>query len=263
MSAHTPNTRKLNGKPSLEFILDFYDAWLRTDNMGKVCEALQISSSNVMCAWLKRYPELKKAKEMADKRRGTTDTFSGYIFKHLSKEAQAIWEQVKFWDESSAYEKIETVLGGQTKRIRQELFIHALVSSSFDVSEALRMVAVPRKTYDHWRYSDLEFRQLVEEIQWHKKNFFEHALIDLVESRHPAAVLFVNRTVNSDRGYSEKLEVQHSGAIAHVDFTIDELPLDVETKRKILEAIRTKKQQTALEVESTVKQLAIPDSEAA
>lgn len=250
MPAHTPDTRKLNGKPSLEFILDWYDAWLRTDNMGKVVEALNISSSNVLCAWMKRYPELKKAKELAESRRGSRDTFSGYIFKHLSKDAQGVWDQIKFWDECKSFEKIEVILSGKTKRIRQELFIHALVSSSFDVSEALRMVAITRETFEHWRESDLEFRQLVEEIQWHKKNFFEHALMDLVELRHPSAVMFVNRTINADRGYSEKLEVNHSGSVQQ-DISIDDLDLDIETRKKILEALRIKR--AIRDVQASVK----------
>lgn len=232
---------RLNGKPKLDFILDFYDAWLRSDDPGKVATALNISSTTVMNAWIAKHPELRQAKELADSRRGSRDTFSGYIFKHLSSEAQKIWEQIKFWDDASAYDKIETVLNGQTKRIRQELFIHALVSSNFDISEALRMCSMARSTFNHWRDTDLEFRQLVEEIQWHKKNFFERALMDLVETRHPSAVMFVNRTINADRGYTEKMEVQHSGYLGG-GIRFEELDLDLDTKKKVLEAIRRKKE---------------------
>lgn len=242
--------RQLNGKVPPDFLIDFYDAWLRCDAPGKIAESLNISSANVMLQWIERYPELKMAKEMALNRRGGTQTFSGYIFKHLSKEAQAVWKEIQFWEESSSYENIETILSGQSKRIRQELFIHALVSSSFDVSEALRMVAIPRAAFIHWRDNDLEFRQLVEEIQWHKKNFFEHALMDLVEARHPSAVLFVNRTVNADRGYTEKVEVHHSGSVGELNF--EDLDLDLETRKKVLEAMRRKKQQQTLDVPANV-----------
>jgi hypothetical protein len=226
----------------LEFVLDFYDAWLRSDDPGKVAAALHAKNTGTVLNWMERHEELQLAKRLADSRRGTRETFTGYIFKHLSREARTVWEEIQFWDEASSYDKIEAVLTGQTKRIRQELFIHALVSTNFDISEALRMVAMSRTTFNHWRDNDLEFRQLVEEIQWHKKNFFEHALMDLVEQRHPSAVLFVNRTINADRGYSEKLEVQHSGSIAAGEFNIEELDLDLDTRRKILEAMRRKKQ---------------------
>lgn len=229
--------------PPLEFILDWYDAWLRTDQPGKVEAALEITRD--VHNRIGQLPELKKAKEKAEKRRGTTANFQAYIHKSLSKEAQEVWERCMFWaDSQSYYQNVEKILLGQTKRMRQELFLFALVSSNYDYSDALRMVAIPKKTLDHWKENDLEFLALIEEIQWHKKNFFEHALVDLVEEGHPSAVLFVNRTINADRGYGEKTEVNH-----HVTTGVrmDELDLDVDTQRKILEAVRKRKQQQAIE----------------
>jgi hypothetical protein len=224
------------GKPKLEFILKWYDAWLRCDTIKKVMAALEVSSEK-MAYWLK-YPELKLAKEMAQQQRGSLGTFSGYIFKTMSPEAREVWKRCQFWENcDNAYEQIERILSGHTKELRQELFLHALVRSNFDISEALRLVALPRNTFENWRFKDLGFRALVEEIQWHKKNFFEHALVDLVEQRHPAAVMFVNRTVNADRGYGEKMEFQHN---LNVGVRLEELDLDIDTKRKILEAIRKK-----------------------
>src|SRR5690606_21892274 len=78
------------------------------------------------------------------------------------------------------------------------------------------------------------------------KNFIEDGLMDLIEIRNPNAVIFANKTLNRDRGYDEKIEVHHSGQVNHKhEFSIDQLNLDTETKRKVLNAIR--EQQKALE----------------
>lgn len=223
-------------------LLDWYDAWLRTDEPGKVCAALQISAMTLH-TWQKKHPELVEARKLAESRRGDRNNFSGYIFKQLSADAQRVWDKIKFYhEEGGTYEAIEKILSGQTKRLRQELFIHALATTNFDISEAMRMVNLTRSGLEHWR-NDLEFRQLVEEIQWHKKNFFERTLVDLVEARHPAAVMFVNRTINADRGYGEKVEVNHS---TKSGVQLEELDLDVDTQRKILDAIRKKQEQALL-----------------
>lgn len=241
--------RRIGKKPTLEWVLVFYDAWLREGDESKVAAALDVRLETLR-SWLNSKPEFKLAKEMADQRRGTRDTFQGYIFQHLSPEAKEIWDKLQFWQETSSYERINVILGGKPKRIRQELFIHALVSSNFSLSEACRISGVSYSQMDDWRRYDAEFRQLIEEIQWHKKNFFERALIDLVEERHPGATIFVNRTINADRGYTEKIQVEHSGNIGE-GLSVDDLDLDLETKRKILAAIRKKKeQQTPLQIEA-------------
>jgi len=243
-------------KMSLRFILDWYDAWLRETNPVKVAAALEIDSQ-VLHKRLAAYPELKEAKELADSRRAKQETFAGYVYQQLSPPSRAIWDQLQFWNESEgAYEKIESILSGQAKEMRQELFVHAMVTSNFNLSAACRMVGVSRLMLDGWK-KDLAFRQMIEEIQWHKKNFFEHALMDLVDQRNPGAVMFVNRTINADRGYAEKLAVEHSGQV-NTGFSLDELDLPLHTRKEILDAVRRKtqanngaEQEAPIDVEAT------------
>jgi hypothetical protein len=260
MSRRTIRAAWKGGVPPLLFILNWYDAWLRCDEIKKVVASLELPSDK-MTMWMS-YPELKLAKELADSRRGDRSTFSGYVYKQLSKEARVVWERCQFFSNcEGGYEKVERILRGQNKRIRQELFLHALISSNFDISEAMSMVALDRGTFEDWKNSDFEFRQLVAEIQVHKKNFFEHALVDLIEQRNPAAVIFANRTVNADRGYGEKVEMNHTGSVG---IDIDQLDLDIDTKRKILEAMRRKREgqvegaQRAIDVTSEQRQLPAP-----
>lgn len=228
------------GAVPVEFLLDFYDAFLRDPSYTKVAAALEMKSVKTLEARLQKYPALRYAKKLADERRGNRESLSNYIFKHLSPEAQRMWEEIQFWaDSESAYTKVQAILNGKTRKLRQELFIHALVHGGFNLSEACRVVAIPKCTLEEWK-TDSEFLQLLEEIQWHKKNFFEHALIDLVEQRHPGATIFVNRTQNADRGYNEKIQVEHTGNVGFgIDF--DQLDLDIDTRRKVLEAIRRSK----------------------
>ena len=229
-------TKKKPKKTDLKFILDFYDASLRGDDMAKIAAALDIGRK-ALVERIEKSEDLQMAQKLANERQGGRNTLSGYVFKQLSPEAREVWKQVQFWTDSNAsYEKIESILGGKSKKLRQELFVHALVHSNFDVSTACTMVGVTRRCLEHWR-KDLEFRQLIEEIQWHKKNFFERALVDLVEIRHPGATIFVNKTMNADRGYSEKLQVEHSGSVT-TGVRIEDLDLDLETRKKILLAIR-------------------------
>jgi hypothetical protein len=138
-------------------------------------------------------------------------------------------------------ETIEKIFSGKAVQLRQQLFIHALCHTGFDLSKACRMVGINRMLIEQWR-RDAEFLQLLEEVQFHKKNFFEKALIGLVAEGHPGAVVFVNRTLNADRGYSEKLEVNHSGSVGNQSFALDDLDLDLETRKKILLAIRKRNQ---------------------
>src|SRR5690606_14891883 len=112
----------------------------------------------------------------------------------------------------------------------QQLFCHALLHTAYDISKACHMVGISFNTLNKWR-NDLEFLQMLEEVQFHKKNFFENALIGLVGESHPGAVIFANRTLNADRGYSDKLELTHeTKETGRMNFDIADLDLDVPTQ---------------------------------
>ncbi len=230
--------RKAPQQYTVELVCNVYDAFLREKEETKIASALGTTFKTLQ-DWMEKYPDLKKARDLAISRRVTENTLAGYIYKHLTPEAQKVWDEIEFWDEDgSATTRIAEILSGRPTKLRQEIFIHALISKSFNLSEACRIACVSRQTVESWRKTDLQFAQLVEEIQFHKKNFFESSLIDLVAAGNPGAVMFVNRTVNSDRGYGEKMQVNHD---VDVSFQIEDLGLDRDTKRKILDAMRAKR----------------------
>jgi hypothetical protein len=231
-------------KFTLRFILDFYDAFLRESDINKVSEALGIkSSTGQLCHWIKTNNHLKLAKGLADERRGKNNTLANYILGNLSPKAQKLWKDIEFWIESDQAINTPKQMANVSKELRQEICLQALVSCSYNISKACLIAGVNRQTFDTWFQTDPHFRELINEIHLHKKDFFENALMDLVEMRYPGAVMFVNRTINADRGYSERLDINHTHTLG-TGIDINQLDLDIDTRRKILEAIRVKKQKT-------------------
>lgn len=164
-----------------------------------------------------------------------------YIYQHLPDDLKPLWEEIEYWsDHANGYQKLTILLNDKPTRIRQHLFVHAMVATNFDASAACKMVCLSKAHIDKWKEEDPNFPRLLEEIEWHKKNFFEKALIDMVQMRDSRAVVHVNKTLNSDRGYGEKSEVTHKGQVNHSHnwIPIDQLELDLETRTKVLAAMR-------------------------
>ena len=226
-------------KVTLEFLLTFYEAFLREYEVTKIAASLN-TTVGTLYKWIDKFPELYEAKQIAEQRRKSASTFTGYVYKHLSEEAKAVWDKIQFWEScEDASSKVDAMLSGRPTKLRQEIFVHALIHYGFNLSEACRIACVSRQTVETWRKADYSFLQLLEEIEWHKRNFFEHALVDLVACRNPGAVMFVNRTKNADRGYGEKSEVQHTGRV-DIGIAIDELDLSMQTRLELLKALRAK-----------------------
>jgi len=228
--------------PTLEQTLRYFALLLRNDISSHKQMALEIGMDERSLYRREDTEDWSLARKLAEQVKPRREaTFAAYVFKQLSPEAQKAWESIRFWsNHKDASKMIEKLLHPHNRRVRQELFIHALVSTTFDTTAACRLACVSKDTLRVWREEDLEFCQLVEEVQWHKKNFFEKAMLDLVNERHPLATIWVNKTVNADRGYSEKIKVEHS--INPDGFNFEDLDLDLETKRKILDAIRRKRE---------------------
>ena len=96
--------------------------------------------------------------------------------------------------------------------------MYALAATTYSASKACVMLNISKKTFEYW-CQDPEFHELWSEIEWHKKNFCEDKLMELVANGWPAAVIMVNKTLNSDRGYGNKLQV--TGSIQHTHVSID------------------------------------------
>jgi hypothetical protein len=120
------------------------------------------------------------------------------------------------------------------------LFLFALVEGNWNPSAACGKVGISKQTLETWCRTDNGFADLMDEIVWHKKNWAESALMQLVDRGDSPATVFVNKTLNADRGYNVKQTVEHTGVVnhEHVVISVEELDLPLEIKRLVLEAYR-------------------------
>jgi len=211
----------------------------------KMAQSLGVSTVTLR-KWKSEKPALKFAIDRAKSDQtpmATAQNFHEYIYQKLPQELRSIWHEIQDVEhKENAIERTEALLKGAGKRGRQHLFLHALVTSNFNVSRACSMMNMSRKTFENWVTHEPEFGELMNEIHEHKKNFFEAALVGLVAGGDSSATIFVNKTFNKDRGYNDKIELSVEGAVTHehihAHISVDELNLSIETKREILKAIR-------------------------
>lgn len=175
------------------------------------------------------------------KDKNTAHTFQDYVYDRLDPRLQGLWDQMHAWEESGdGVGRLEGMLKDEGKKVRQCLFLHALIKSNFNASEACRIVNVTYHTYKKWSLEDEGFHELVDEVLWHQQNFCEAALMSLVDQQDPGAVLFANRTLNRER-YDDKLKIETSGTVEHKHLhviAINDLDLPIEVRKQILIAMR-------------------------
>jgi hypothetical protein len=230
-----------------EYIFRIYE--LRKSGMTYrgISETLDVSKRKIQ-VWVNSKPLVRMAIDLADKARESRNkdeqlTFKEYVYNQLPERLQTIWDQIdEFSETENGFLKTQALLKGHGTRVRQHLFMYALTASNFNTSEAMRKLGINREHIDSWLYHDPDFAAVMDEIDYHKKNFFETALLDLVAARDSSAVLFVNRTKNRDRGYNDRVQVDVSGQIEHKHqhavIHIDALRLPLETRKQILNALR-------------------------
>lgn len=239
-------------------------------NNREIQELLHVSE-RVFIQWKKDMPEIVATLKLARGNSEQEGTFADYCYGRLSGPLRQLWDKILYWEEydhlttlqkcptspeyveqvkrkprMSGAVQIELMLADNGQLVRQQLYIHALISSSFSPSRAMSRVGVNKQMLDKWIADDVGFAELVEEISWHKGNFFEEALVKLVEEGETSAVLFANKTWNKSRGYSGSVDIningkmEHSGSILHGVLDLSELLpyMSQETRTGVMEALR-------------------------
>lgn len=168
-------------------------------------------------------------------------TFSEYVYHRLPEELQELWEKINALDTHElCTNRLDAMLEGHGARARQQLFIYAMIACNFDPSQAMRKCGIGLAHVRRWQREEPHFQELLDEIQYHKKNFFENALVKLVKRGDPSAVIFVNRTINRDRGYNEKVDVSVTSKADPNQIDIGKLPLAL--RLQLLEAMEEQRQ---------------------
>lgn len=207
----------------------------------QIADALGVQYRTFM-RWRKKRVAVKEALErgrVPHKQKGV-QTFKDYCYQRLPPELQTVWKQIVELDRTSGIASIERLLADAGEPARKHLLVHALIERNFNMSQALRMVNVSKKEFDRWAMTDTDFRDLLDEIHWHKGNFFEGALCALVEAGEVAAVLHANKTFNASRGYGNKLAVEHGGTVSHDHkvVAIDQLGLSLKERIRLLDKVK-------------------------
>jgi len=248
MPKGTPKIPKVRMEEAIaERILDIYALAKAGHSNMRIAELLDVSW-NTFRKWMKR-KHVMEALERGRKLDEEANNFKEYIYKQLDPELRYLWEEIMECEKAkSPVGRLEAKLEGLGRVGQQNLFIHALVHSAFNLSTALRLCHVSKRKLERWIKEDRRFAELIDEIDWHKKNFFEGALMLLVKKGHPGAVMFANRTINSDRGYSIKNVVEKNvnitgGTKNTTTVKIDDLDLPLEHRKAILAKYREKEQE--------------------
>ncbi len=114
---------------------------------------------------------------------------------------------------------------------KKKLLVDALSECYGIVTDACRMVGVPRSTYYNWLKEDTEFKQAVEDTQEEAIDFVEGKLLQkikgitlgqvkdgelVVYDQQPSdtAIIFYLKCKAKKRGYVERTEVEQSGSLS-------------------------------------------------
>lgn len=231
-----------NKKFQEEMILKIYHLAKESLSDPQIAQALQISEF-CLRRWQKIHPGVRDALTQARQGKSSLkagETLREFIFNSLPPRLQELWRKINRFDKKEGGSLLkENLFKSESKEVRQHLFLYALICNSFNPSEACRLTHTPYSTLRKWK-DDPDFEELLQEIEWHKGNFFETALIGLVKKGDVGSILMVNRSFNKERGYGEKVkvDVDIKGQIEHLVVDIDKLNLPLETRRQILEAMR-------------------------
>jgi len=215
---------------------------------AQIARALGVTPATFV-VWKKKKPAINKALYEARGKGPTHEQFGDYVYKRLSPALKEVWDKVVLLDrQPNGIQRIEAMLAENGTRVRQHLFVHALIHANFNMSEACRRVNVTKATFSSWVRDDPEFAALTDEIFWHRQNYCEGALFKLIRRGIPSAILFANETLNAQRGYARKTNLQVAGTVQHnhlhAPVNLDALDIPVELQERLLEAMRTKKVDT-------------------
>lgn len=104
----------------------------------------------------------------------------------------------------------------RTNKIQQnkKALLEALEKSLGVVTSACKIVGVDRTTFYKYVNEDAEFKRAVDDVENIALDFAESQLHKQIQNGEVSSTIFFLKTKGKKRGYVEKQEVEHSGAIA-------------------------------------------------
>ena len=225
-----------------EKVFKIYDLFASGLAHSNVAAAVGVCPGT-LTKWAEKYPPVGAAVRLGTAKAGAGAGFFEYIYNSMDAKTKAVWDELDDIDKNMLPDRHragDRVFQKYGTGMRQMIFLHALVACDFDRSEACRKARISKDVLYNWLQND-QFRKLMNEMRWHRNNFFEAALFRKVKDGDTAAVIFANKTQNKGRGYSEKVEHTHdvNVSVTAKAVGLDEIldVLDVPTRKKILEAM--------------------------
>ncbi len=139
--------------------------------------------------------------------------------------------------------------------------IEAIRATRGKIHLAAKKLRISDKTIYALRKEHSEIDEAILEEKEVMLDVAEDMLRLAVEDREPWAIQFILKTQGRDRGYNEKLSIQHGGDpnnATPISFSHDDLDLPLEVKKQILSALRAKQSSEAPPLENEVKMLPAP-----
>lgn len=239
------------------FFVNAYELARQGFSDNQIAKSLGVSTTTLQI-WKKKKRTLREAIKRG---RGGSEshmdamTYAQGCYEHLTPEAQDCFDRMTaFHQEQNGIKRMEAMLRDQGKGMRQMMFITALISRNYNISEACRFTNIRRQTFDIWVATEPGFSQLMDEILEKMKDDFQMHLYKQSKSGEVAATKFALSALAKERGFGEKIQHEVSGKIEHehkhVHVKIDDLNLDLDTRKEILQAIREKQNtQNVIEVQ--------------
>lgn len=244
-------TKTKTGRPAKhpfkpEYVFRIYELEKSELPDSKIADAIGIPFDTYRY-WVKNNAAVKmaiKAARVAKKFEMDKEAeMESYIAGRLSPHLRTYWEQIK----NARKERNYTALASFRLKAHENqlLFLHTWYKANFNVSRTLQYLGIPRSTYISWRGIP-RFKAIMDEMMEIKKDFYEDALVNCVRRGETQAIIFANKSLNRDRGYSDKKEVEVSGNVKHEHehkmlIDLDRLDLPLEVQVAIAEAMEKRK----------------------
>jgi hypothetical protein len=208
----------------------------------------------ILLKWKARKPAFKDAIKQGRSVKGGARKLKEMAFARMPDAAKDLWERLEMAEDipkddragrRQAIAQVQELIDMGTLRVRQHLFLHALLSSDFMPSIASQRTGIPTTEYEGWKEEDA-FAKMVKALYDAKKDFYESHLVQLVRNGDSAATIFANKTLNRDRGYGTDTKTVNFGGTVEHDHKIKLEDIPLEARRMMIAAFQARKEQEQL-----------------
>jgi hypothetical protein len=109
-----------------------------------------------------------------------------------------------------------------TKEMQIKKFLEVFEESLGNITQSCKAANIGRMTYYDLRKKNEEFKQATDDVIAGTGDFVESKLVGRIKSNCTAATIFYCKTKLKDRGYIEKTQQEHSGAVENRHTISDE-----------------------------------------